>query len=180
MSHGVFLDRSFSSASARFDASASKAAASKESVSSTSVVFPASTVIDCSVTAPVIGKRAFTVTFPGGAFAVIAQCLGGWEHHQVVKLSGTEGSLWASWSGAMDRTTEPTFTLRHQRGDALEVVPVPKMAGEVFELADQFARFVHAIQTGGRPAADGEDGRWSVLLCEKARESILQGSPALL
>src|SRR5262249_8628624 len=53
---------------------------------------------------------AATITFSGGQYAVIAQCLGGWEHHQTVKLSGTDGALWASWSGAMDRTFEPTFS----------------------------------------------------------------------
>lgn len=118
-----------------------------------------------------------TVAFPDGAFAVIAQCLGGWEHHQVVKLSGTEGSLWAAWSGAMDRTFEPTFSLKRLVGTTIEEIAIPKAAGEVFELVDQFARFVRAIQTGERPAATGEDGRWSVLLCQKAQESLQSGQP---
>src|SRR5262249_46452034 len=43
---------------------------------------------------------AATVTFSGGQYAVIAQCLGGWEHHQIVKVSGSDGALWAAWSGA--------------------------------------------------------------------------------
>jgi myo-inositol 2-dehydrogenase/D-chiro-inositol 1-dehydrogenase len=143
-----------------------------------------------SVYARANGKRAdhpelhdhfsATLAFPGGAFAVIAQCLGGWEHHQVVKLSGTEGALWASWSGAMDRTFEPNFSLKLLRVAAVEDVPIPRAAGEVFELADQFARFTQAVQAGARPAATGEDGRWSVLLCEKAQESIASGRPAAL
>src|SRR5262249_47344907 len=65
-----------------------------------------------------------TLTFPTGAFAVIAQCLGGWEHHQIVKLSGTEGSLWASWSGAMDRTFQPTFSLKRLSGAGVEEIPI--------------------------------------------------------
>src|SRR5262245_59973104 len=44
------------------------------------------------------------VNFPGGRYAVISQTLGGWEPHQAAKLTGTEGALWASWSGATDRT----------------------------------------------------------------------------
>jgi myo-inositol 2-dehydrogenase/D-chiro-inositol 1-dehydrogenase len=121
-----------------------------------------------------------TVTFSAGRFAVIAQCLGGWEHHQVVKISGTDGALWASWSGAMDRTFEPTFALKVQHDDGVEEIPIPKAAGEVFELADQFARFVTAIETGGAPAATGEDGLWSVLLCLKAAESVRSGLPVLI
>jgi myo-inositol 2-dehydrogenase/D-chiro-inositol 1-dehydrogenase len=118
-----------------------------------------------------------TLNFAGGRFAVIAQCLGGWEHHQVVKVSGTEGALWASWSGAMDRTFEPSFQLKVSRGESVEEVPIPRKAGEVFELEDQFARFVEAIQSGARPAATGEDGAWSVRMCLKAQESVVRGVP---
>ncbi len=121
-----------------------------------------------------------TVSFSGGAYAVISQSLGGWEHHQTVKISGSDGALWASWSGAMDRTFEPTFSLRLQRGSNLEEIPIARSAGEVFELEDQFARFVQAIQTGPTPAASGEDGRWSVLLCLKAQESVRAGVPVAL
>jgi myo-inositol 2-dehydrogenase / D-chiro-inositol 1-dehydrogenase len=120
------------------------------------------------------------VNFTDGRYAVISQSLGGWEHHQIVKLSGTEGALWASWSGAMDRTFEPTFSLRLQCGSLLEEIPIPRAAGEVFELADQFARFVDAVQSGVPPAASGEDGCWSVRLCLKAQESVLRGTLVLL
>jgi myo-inositol 2-dehydrogenase/D-chiro-inositol 1-dehydrogenase len=120
------------------------------------------------------------VNFSGGRYAVISQSLGGWEHHQVVKVSGTEGALWAAWSGATDRTFEPTFSLRLQRGAALEEVPIPRAAGEVFELEDQFARFVQAVQAGASPAATGEDGSWSVRMCLKAQESVRLGVPVSL
>lgn len=56
------------------------------------------------------------VTFPGGRYAVISQTLAAWEHHQVAKLTGTEGALWAAWSGAMDRTFQPSFSLKVQTG----------------------------------------------------------------
>lgn len=143
-----------------------------------------------SVYARANGKRAdrpelhdhfgATVNFSGGQYAVIAQCLGGWEHHQVVKLSGTDGALWAAWSGAMDRTFAPTFSLKVQRGSDVEDIPIPRAAGEVFELEDQFARFVRAVQTGSAPAATGEDGGWSVRLCLKAAESVRTGMPVSL
>jgi myo-inositol 2-dehydrogenase/D-chiro-inositol 1-dehydrogenase len=120
------------------------------------------------------------VNFTNGRYAVISQSLGGWEHHQIAKISGTEGALWASWSGAMDRTFEPIFSLRVQRGDSLEDLAIPRAAGEVFELEDQFARFLAAIETGVPPAATGEDGSWSVRLCLKAQESVLLGAPVNL
>jgi myo-inositol 2-dehydrogenase/D-chiro-inositol 1-dehydrogenase len=119
-----------------------------------------------------------TVTFSGGQFAVIAQCLSGWEHHQAVKVAGSEGALWAAWSGALDRTFEPTFSLKLRRGEAVEEVPIPRAAGEVFELEDQFARFVRCVRGEGAPAATGVDGEWSVRLCLKAQESAERGAPA--
>jgi myo-inositol 2-dehydrogenase/D-chiro-inositol 1-dehydrogenase len=118
-----------------------------------------------------------TLGFTGGRYAVISQSLGGWEHHQVAKVSGTDGALWASWSGAMDRTFAPTFSLRLQRGSTLEEIPIPRAAGEVFELEDQLARFLQAVQTGGPPGATGEDGCWSVRLCLRAHESVRLGAP---
>jgi myo-inositol 2-dehydrogenase/D-chiro-inositol 1-dehydrogenase len=120
------------------------------------------------------------LAFTGGRYAVLTQCLGGWEHHQTVKVSGSDGALWASWSGAMDRTFEPTFSLRLQRGSTLEVVPIVKPAGEVFELVDQFARFVQAIETGVPPAATGADGSRAVRLCLKAEESVRLDAPVSL
>ena len=121
-----------------------------------------------------------TLDFTGGRYAVISQCLGGWEHHQVVKVSGTAGALWASWSGATDRTFEPTFSLRWQRGATLEDVPMPRPVGEVFELEDQLARFVQAVETGVAPAATGADGCWSVRLCVQAQEAVRRGTPVAL
>jgi myo-inositol 2-dehydrogenase/D-chiro-inositol 1-dehydrogenase len=120
---------------------------------------------------------AATVTFSGGPFAVIAQCLSGWEHHQVVKVAGTDGALWAAWSGAADRTFEPAFGFKLQRGGAVEEVPIPRPAGEVFELEHQFARFVRCVRGEGAPAATGADGEWSVRLCLKAQESAERGTP---
>ncbi len=120
------------------------------------------------------------INFSGGRYAVVSQSLGGWEHYQTVKVSGSDGALWASWSGALDRTFEPTFTLRLQRGAALEEIAIARAAGEVFELADQFGRFVDAIETGVPPAATGEDGAWSVRMCLRAAESVRVETPLAL
>ena len=116
------------------------------------------------------------VDFPKGCYAVVSQSLGGWEHHQTVKLTGRDGAIWASWSGVQDRTFQPTFSLRCQRGSDLADIPIARPAGEVFELEEQFARFVQAIETGAPPAAIGEDGRWAVALCLRAQESVRSGS----
>lgn len=143
-----------------------------------------------SVFAQANGKRAdhpelhdnfsAMVTFPNGRYAVISQTLAAWEHHQVAKITGTEGALWASWSGAMDRTFEPTFSLKVQSGDAMETVPITKPSGEVYELVDEIAAVVRAIRTGAPVACTGEDGLWSVRMCLKAAESLKVGRPVSL
>jgi myo-inositol 2-dehydrogenase/D-chiro-inositol 1-dehydrogenase len=118
-----------------------------------------------------------TLDFPGGAYAVISQTLAAWEHHQIAKLTGSNGAIWASWSGAMDRTFEPTFSLRVMRGETVEEVPVPQAAGEVFELREEIAMMVRAVREGTPPAASGRDGRWSVAMCLAAEESVRSGRP---
>jgi myo-inositol 2-dehydrogenase/D-chiro-inositol 1-dehydrogenase len=117
------------------------------------------------------------VTFPNRAYAVVTQTLSGWEHHQTVKLTGTEGALLARWSGASDRTFEPSFSLQMRRQDQVVDVPIAAMSGEVYELCEQSAMMVRAIQERRAPACTGQDGRWSVMMCLKARESLEQGRP---
>lgn len=116
------------------------------------------------------------VDFPGGRYAVISQTLSAFEHHQVAKLTGSQGSVWASWSGAMDRTFDPTFFLKHHDGQKLVDVPVPKAAGEVYELAEEIAGMATAVRTGRPPRAIGDDGLWSVAMCLKAQESVDRGA----
>jgi len=113
--------------------------------------------------------------FPGGAHAVVSQTLAAFEHHQTVKLTGTRGAIWASWSGAMDRTLRPTYGMKHYDGEMVREVPIDKITGEVFELEDQVALVVAAIRDGAPLCATGEDGRWSVNMCLKAQESVQTG-----
>jgi myo-inositol 2-dehydrogenase/D-chiro-inositol 1-dehydrogenase len=113
--------------------------------------------------------------FKGGAVAVVAQTLAAFEHHQTVKVTGTKGALWASWSGAMDRTLHPTFSLRAFDGEQVSEIPIDKITGEVFELEDEIALLVAAIRDGKSLCATGEDGRWSVGMCLAAERSIRTG-----
>jgi len=115
--------------------------------------------------------------FSGGGYAVITQTLAAFEHHVTCKVSGTEGAVWASWSGPDARSPKPTFGLKYSRGTDLEEVSFADVAGEVVELERQIAALVRSVQDGTRPPADGIDGRWSVLLCLAAQESVDTGRP---
>jgi myo-inositol 2-dehydrogenase/D-chiro-inositol 1-dehydrogenase len=116
------------------------------------------------------------LTFPGGEYAVISQTLAAFEHHQVVKLTGTTGSLWAAWGGAMDRDFHPRFSLKYHDGDKAVDVPITKVTGEVYELEDEMAMMVRAVRHGTPVAATGADGKWSVALCLAAQRSVDTGA----
>ena len=115
------------------------------------------------------------LTFAGGAYAVISQTLAAFEHHQVVKLTGTGGALWASWSGAMDRDFHPHYSLQYHDGSRTETIPIARSTGEVYELEDEMAMMVRAVRDGGPIAAAGTDGKWSVALCLAAQRSVDSG-----
>ena len=119
------------------------------------------------------------VNFPGGAYAVISQTLSAFEHHQVVKLTGSRGALWASWSGALDRTFQPIFSLKHFDGETVRDVAIDKPSGEVFELVDEITAMAAAVREGTPLPASGEDGRWSVAMCLRAQQSVQTGQPVL-
>lgn len=115
--------------------------------------------------------------YPNGSYAVVSQTLAAFEHHQTVKVSGTKGALWAGWSGALDRTLEPSYFLKVFDGEKLENVKIEKHSGEVFELREEIAQSIAMVRTGRKPAATGEDGLWSAGLCLVAEESIRQQRP---
>jgi len=118
--------------------------------------------------------------FEKGAYAVVSQTLSAFEHHQMVKVTGTKGALWASWSGALDRTRHPTFSLRAFNGGNVETVPIDKITGELFELEDQLEMFVEAVRGKPNSLTSSEDGRWSVAMCLAAQESVDTGLPVLM
>lgn len=117
------------------------------------------------------------VNFPRGAYAVISQTLAAFEHHQTVKITGTTGALWASWSGAMDRTYHPTFSLKHFDGENVRDVKIEKITGEVYELVDQVNAVSASVREGAPLPVTGDDGRWSVAMCLRAHESVKSGRP---
>lgn len=112
------------------------------------------------------------MNFPGGAYAVVTQTLSAFEHHQTAKVTGTKGAIWASWSGAMDRTRHPTFFLKTFDGEEVREEKIDRAAGELFELEDQIAMLVRAIRDGVPIACTGEDGLQSVAMCVAAQKSV--------
>jgi myo-inositol 2-dehydrogenase/D-chiro-inositol 1-dehydrogenase len=115
--------------------------------------------------------------YANGSYAVVSQTLAAFEHHQTVKISGTKGAIWAGWSGALDRTLEPSYFLKVFDGDKLEEVKIEKHSGEVFELREEIAQCIRMVRGDGAPAATGEDGLWSAGLCLVAEESIRRKQP---
>jgi myo-inositol 2-dehydrogenase/D-chiro-inositol 1-dehydrogenase len=116
-----------------------------------------------------------TVGFADGAYAVIVQTLTAFGHHQTVKVSGSDGSIWATWSAADARAPRPTFSLHYGLADRVTQMPFDRPTGELLELADEIAAFAEAIRSGATPPCSGKDGRWSTLLCLAAEESVRQG-----
>jgi myo-inositol 2-dehydrogenase / D-chiro-inositol 1-dehydrogenase len=84
--------------------------------------------------------------YANGAYAVVSQTLAAFEHHQTVKVAGSKGAMWAGWSGALDRTLQPTFFLKVFDGEKLEEVKFEKQSGEVFELREQIGRCVQMVR----------------------------------
>lgn len=116
-------------------------------------------------------------SYANGAYAVVSQTLAAFEHHQTVKVAGSKGALWAGWSGALDRTLEPTAFLRVFDGEKLEEVKLARHSGEVFELREEIAQCVRMARGEAEPIADGRDGLWSAGLCLLAEQSIREGRP---
>jgi myo-inositol 2-dehydrogenase/D-chiro-inositol 1-dehydrogenase len=115
------------------------------------------------------------VHFTGGAYAVVSQTLAAFEHHQTVKLTGTEGAIWASWSGALDRTRHPTFFLKAFDGTNVAELPITRGAGELFELETQIAAMVATLRDGRPSPCTGQDGKWSVAMCLATQMSVETG-----
>ena len=120
------------------------------------------------------------VRFKTGAYAVVTQTLCAFEHHQTVKVTGTRGALWASWSGALDRTRHPTFSLRAFDGQAVQTIPIDKPTGELFELEDQIQRMCDALLERKPLHCTPQDGRWSVAMCLAAQASVDSGQPVMI
>lgn len=122
-----------------------------------------------------------TLTFAGGAYATINQCVAGFEHHLVVEVAGSEGALRTSWSGAMDRDDRPLFDFRLQpKGFAFErgvresehhSIPA---SGEIHELDEQLRLTVLGFAQR-RPLVSAQEARKRVICCLAAEESLRDG-----
>jgi myo-inositol 2-dehydrogenase/D-chiro-inositol 1-dehydrogenase len=113
--------------------------------------------------------------YRSGEYALVTQTLGGFEHHQVVEIVGTEGSIRTLWSGAMDRTLEPEFSLKLQERGSDHCIDVPiKLSGEVFELREEI-RETARLFNQGKPLYPPESGRRVVIVCNEAERSLSEG-----
>jgi myo-inositol 2-dehydrogenase/D-chiro-inositol 1-dehydrogenase len=80
----------------------------------------------------------------------------------------------------MDRTLQPTFSLRAFNGHEVVEVPITKTTGEVFELREQIALIVRSVRDGQPLPARGDDGLWSVAMCLAAQKSARTGHPVAM
>jgi myo-inositol 2-dehydrogenase/D-chiro-inositol 1-dehydrogenase len=115
------------------------------------------------------------VRWPGQLYAIVTQTLSGFEHHQVMEVVGTEGSIRTWWSGAMDRTLHPAFELKVQRRgqEEFETIDLPQ-SGELFELEEELKKVVTAFRER-RPIISGDEARKRVIICLEAERSIQEG-----
>jgi len=115
------------------------------------------------------------VRWPGSLYGLVTQTLGGFEHHQVVEIVGTEGSIRSWWSGTMDRTLHPAFELKVQRRGQpqCQVIGIPS-SGELFELQEELNHVVQAFRER-RPIVSGEEARKRVIVCIEAERSLAEG-----
>jgi len=115
------------------------------------------------------------VRWPGQLYALVTQTLVGFEHHQVMEITGTEGAVRTWWSGTMDRTRHPVFELKVKGlgQEKCEIVELPP-SGELFELDEELKMVVEAFRER-RPIVSGEDARKRVIICLEAERSIQEG-----
>jgi myo-inositol 2-dehydrogenase/D-chiro-inositol 1-dehydrogenase len=111
--------------------------------------------------------------WPGDLYATVTQSLSGFEHHHVMEITGTAGSIRAWWSGTMDRTRDPQFELKVQRrGDKqCETICGLGPSGEVFELQEELRRVVEAFRDR-RPLVSPEEARKRIVVCLEAERSV--------
>jgi myo-inositol 2-dehydrogenase/D-chiro-inositol 1-dehydrogenase len=111
--------------------------------------------------------------FPNGSHCVISQTLSGFEHHQVVEIAGTEGAIRSLWSGAMDRTDTPTFSITAQlRGEgSSKPIPLEEKSGELFEIQKYLDSALDGIEQGVS-LYPPEEERELVRLCLEAERAL--------
>jgi myo-inositol 2-dehydrogenase/D-chiro-inositol 1-dehydrogenase len=119
---------------------------------------------------------AFTCTlrFADGAYSVLSQCVGGFEHSLVLEIAGDGGALRTWWAGATDRTPTPDFALKLQRAGAAEAeVVIVEKSGEVFELEEQLRRLVVDVPRR-MPLVSARDALPSLRICLEVERALAQ------
>ncbi len=123
-------------------------------------------------------SRDFTAVFrfPGGAHGVISQTLSAFEHHQVVEVTGSDGAVRSLWSGAMDRTDKPEFsvTIGPTGMNPPEQVPFAAASGELFEIELYLDKALKGFSQGESLYTVTEE-RELIRLCLAAEESARTG-----
>lgn len=119
---------------------------------------------------------AAIVRHASGAQAVICQTLGAFGHHQTVKVTGTRGAVWASWSGVTDRSPVPVCSLYVSDEDGCRLLELTEPSGELHELAREIDHCVAMATRSARPFVSAHDGWWSVALCLAAGRSAETGA----
>ncbi|MEO8135195.1 MAG: Gfo/Idh/MocA family oxidoreductase [Betaproteobacteria bacterium] len=119
------------------------------------------------------GNFSTVLRWPGKLYATVTQTLSGFEHHHIMEVTGSEGAVRTWWSGAMDRTHEPTFELKVQRrGEtAPTIVTDLGQSGEVFELREELRQVVVAFKER-RPLVSPEEARKRIVVCLEAERSV--------
>lgn len=96
--------------------------------------------------------RDFTAVFEfsGKAYGILSQTLSGFEHHQVVEITGNVGAIRSLWSGAMDRTDKPQFSVTYKRHDeeTSTLEQFEHTSGELFEIGRYIGRALDSLENG--------------------------------
>jgi myo-inositol 2-dehydrogenase/D-chiro-inositol 1-dehydrogenase len=110
--------------------------------------------------------------FATGAYGVVSQTLSAFEHHQVIEIAGSQGAIRSIWSGAMDRTDKPVFSISAQRRgeDAPSQIKLEQPSGEIFEIQEYLKLALDGL-VEGRSIYSVEKGRDLINLCLTAERS---------
>ena len=138
------------------------------------VAFGNSSAVNADTGATMTDNLSTVMHWPDGAYAVINQTLSGFEHHHVMEIVGSDGSIRTWWSGAEDRTRNPTFEVKIKRAGSESVETLQVAAsGELFELDEELCLAVEAFRKG-IPIVSGAEARKRILICLAAEQSLTE------
>jgi myo-inositol 2-dehydrogenase/D-chiro-inositol 1-dehydrogenase len=127
--------------------------------------------------------REFTAVFDfhGGAYGIVSQTLSGFEHHQVAEITGNEGAIRSLWSGAMDRTDRPEFSVTYKRkgAETLSRMQFEQPSGELFEIRRYISDALDGLEKGDSlypPKKELE----LIRICLSAEEALRSGQRVAL